>query len=39
MGLCIKCNKIYKKDGGRAQKLCLKCWTIIRTKPKARKLI
>jgi len=32
MGICARCEKMYKKDGGRNQKLCLECWTIARTK-------
>ena len=31
MGICARCEKMFKRDGGRSQKLCLECWTIART--------
>ena len=31
MGICIRCDKMYKRDGGRSQKLCLEGWKIAPT--------
>jgi len=26
MALCKRCDVVFKRDGGRSQKLCNKCW-------------